>query len=308
MSSRPLVHVALVLGLVAAVPPLAAGDVIYETAVRITDSLGAGTAEINQTVRTSVTATARREDVTGSRRMTTRRGRQYDRPGRYARIELLDGAAVYDLDLDAGIYTRSSFAEVARERERTLAEAEAAFRGVTADAPVDRPVTITRASERVTVNGVACSPILLETFREAGAGPNGEAPTAARGRFAMSLELCMADDAESGGVVRATEERVRELMGDSDAYLARLLDVLARRRDLFAVFDDLHYRLERERRNLGGLPVRWVQHMTGPQRGSADAVLFRLEATVKTLHVGPVEASEFTVPASLRLAERRREQ
>ncbi len=288
----------------------AAADVTWETTVRIMDALGRGTAQIDETVRTAVSATARREEVAGSRRMTTRRGRHYERPGHRATLERLDEATAYELDLDAGTYTKRSFAELKRERERTLAEAESAFRGVSPDAAPDRPVSLTRSGERLAVDGIPCSPARLDVTRETGqptAERGADAAAAGRTRFAMSLELCLTDESEWTTEVRATEERVRELTGDTDAYLGRLLDVLARRRDLFAIFDDLHSRLERERRKLGGLAIRWVEQMTGPQRGNAGAVLFRLEGTVTALHVGPVGVSEFSVPPTLELAERRRE-
>jgi hypothetical protein len=297
MSVPPRTVIALLLTLGAVAP--AAADVVYETTVRITDSLAAGTAEIEQTIRTSVTPSARREDVTGPRRVAVRRGRQYDRPGHRVRIELLDGAAAYDLDLEAGFYTRTPFAETARDRERALTEAEATVRAAPPDAPLSRPVIITRGSERASVNGMPCWPVRLEVSRDA-AGADRGADAAPSGRFVMSLDLCMTEESEVAALARSTEARVRELTGDTDPHLARLLEVLARRRDLFAVFDDLHYRLERERRNLTGIALRWVEQMTGPQRGNANTVLFRLEATVKTLESGAVDPAEFTIPASLR--------
>jgi hypothetical protein len=72
------------------------------------------------------------------------------------------------------------------------------------------------------------------------------------------------------------------------------------------VFDDLHYRLERERRKLGGLPIRWVQEMKGPHRGNPEATMFRLEGMVKTLEVGPVATTEFAIPAHLTRVDKRR--
>ncbi len=101
----------------------AAADVIWETSVRITDKLGRGTAEIEETITTSVAPAGRREEVAGSRRMTTRRGRQYERPGRRGTIDRLEEGGAYDMDLGAGTYTKATFAELARERERTLVEA-----------------------------------------------------------------------------------------------------------------------------------------------------------------------------------------
>lgn len=283
---------ALSLAVAPVVAGSAAADVVWETSVRITDKLGRGTAEIEETITTSVSPAGRREEVAGSRRMTTRRGRQYERPGRRVTIDRLDEGVAYDLDLDAGTYTKATFAELARERERTLVEAGSVFRAVPLDAALDRPVAVTRSGERRSVGGIACAPARLEV---------------ARGGFTMRLELCLAEDAGWAAEIRATEARLCALTGETDAYLGRLLDVLARRRDLFAIFDDLHYRLERERRKLGGVPVHWVEQMTGPERGAPDVVLFRLEGTVTSRREGPVAPEELAVPPALTLAERRPE-
>jgi hypothetical protein len=293
-----------------ALAPPAQADLSYETTVRITDSLGRGTAEFDQVVRTAVTATGRREEVIGSRRVTTRRGKQYGRSGHFVTIERLDESAVYQLDLDAGSYSKTTFAELASERERMLREAEAAFRATPPEVPSAEGVSVTRPDDgAVTVNGLPCSPARLEASRRTALMParSREADPSPPMRFVMRLDVCLTAEADWSAQANATERRMLDVTGETDEYQARVLDVLARRRDLFAIYDDLHLRLERARRSLAGLPVRWVEEMRGPHRGVADAVLFRFEGTVKTLQVGPVDRSAFAVPPSLTLVDKPRE-
>lgn len=305
---RTLSLLVAVVGAALALPSAGLADVSWETSVRITDALGRGTAELDEAMRTVVTSSGRREEVTGVRRMTSRRGRQYDRPGHVVTLQLLDEGATYDLDLDAGSYTMTSFRDEARERDRQLRAAEGAFREVQPEPSSSRPVTLQRSETSTRVNGVECTPVRLEARRDVAATPprDGDAPPAAGARYTMTLDVCVTAETSWTGEVRQVEQRLRELTGETDAYLDRLLEVLARRRDLFAVFDDLHYRLERARRTLPGLPLRWVETLTGPRRDDPEATLYRSEGTVKTLQVGPVAATEFTIPPDLTRVDTRR--
>jgi hypothetical protein len=280
-------------------PPDAGGDVRYEATVRIVDALGRGTAEFDQRIVTAVSAVGIREEVVGSRTITTRRGGRYSRPGHRVLIHRLDEATSYDLDLDAGSYTRRTFQGQTRERERALRDAEAAFRTVPPEESTIAPAA--PAGGPTEVNGLSCSPRRIEASRVAALAPlrQRDADPQSPARFRMSLELCVTPETDWSAGLNTIERRVRQSTGETDEYLDRLLAVLARRRDLFAVFDDLHHRLERERRKLGGLVVRWTQELRGPHRGGADVVIFRLEGVVTTLAVGPVARGAFEVPPTL---------
>lgn len=305
---RPSLLVVAVVGAALAFPSPGLAGVRWEASVRITDALGRGTVDLDEAMRTVVAPSVRREEVTGVRRMTSRRGRRYDRPGHVVTLQLIDAGATYDLDLDAGSYTVTPFADQARERDRQLREAEAAFREVPPAPSSRRPVTVQRSEGPTSVNGIECSTVRFETSRDVAVMPlrDQNAPPTAPARYTMTLEACLTPATEWAAEVRTVEQHVRELTGETDAYLDRLLDVLARRRDLFAVFDDLHYRLERERRKLDGLPIHWVQEMKGPYRGDPEATMFRLEGTVKTLEVGPVANTESAIPGHLTRVDTRR--
>jgi hypothetical protein len=299
---------ALISGLAAAVVltvAVAEADVSYGLSVRTLDALGRGTVELEETITVSVKGERMREEVQGTRAVVTRRGARYQKPGHAVKLDLVDRGLRYEINLDAGTYVEESLANLRRQREEEIAAAARAL-GVRAGGPLPAVVISTdRPAGGEQVQGRACERVVLKATTEVvllpsrGSRPAHSTPSP----FVMTLELCLARDAETLREARDLDERLRDLLGLSGSLLEQQLRIFDHRRDLYAVFELMSGLLEREQRKLG-LPLRWQRTLVGPRPNQPEAVLFRQTGELVWIDPRPLDTARFELPAGLQLDRR----
>jgi hypothetical protein len=283
---------------------VAEADVAYGLLVRTRDALGRGTVELEETITVSVKGERMREEVQGTRAVVTRRGARYQKPGHAAKLDLVDRGLRYEINVDAGTYVEESLADLRRQRENEIAAAAGPL-GVRTDGP---GLAVVISADRLggdLVGGRACEKVVLKATKEVVLLPSRGSRTVASAPspFVMTLETCLAREAEPLQEARDLDERLRELLGQSGPLREQQLRVFDRRRDVFAVFELMSAVLEREQRKLGW-PLRWERTLVGPRHDRPEEVLFRQTGELVWIDPRPLDAARFELPAGLRLDRR----
>jgi hypothetical protein len=283
---------------------VAEADVAYGLSVRTLDALGRGTVELEETITVSVKGERMREEVQGTRAVVTRRGARYQKPGHAVKLDLVDRGLRYEINVDAGTYVEESLADLRRQREEEIAAAARAL-GVRAGGPQPAGVISTDQLGGDLVGGRACEKVVLKATKAVvllpsrGSRPAGSTPSL----YVMTLESCLARDAQTLQEARGLDERLRDLLGLGGALLEQQLRIFDHRRDLFAVFELMSGLLEREQRKLGW-PLRWQRTLVGPRHDQPEAVLFRQTGELVWIDPRPLDTARFELPAGLQLDRR----
>jgi hypothetical protein len=283
---------------------VAEADVAYGLSVRTRDALGRGTVELEETITVSVKGERMREEVQGTRAVVTRRGARYQKPGHAVTLDLVDRGLRYEINVDAGTYVEESLAVLRRQREDEIAEAARAL-GVRAGGPGPAVVVSTDRLGDELVRGRACEKVVLQASKDVvllpARGSRGAGSTPSP--FVMTLEACLAREADILKEARGLDERRRDLLGLSGSLLEQQLRLFDHRRDLFAVFELMSGLLEREQRKLGW-PLRWERTLVGPRHDQPEAVLFRQAGELVWIDARPLDTVRFELPAGLQLDRR----
>lgn len=281
-------------------------DVLYELAVRTSDSRVRGMVELEAKVTMSVKGDRMRQEVGGTLTVVTRRGARYRKPRHRVTLDQLDRGIRYEIDLDARTYAETPYASMRQQHEQEVAAAEKVL-GLNSTGPLPSlVVSVHRTGERQLVHGRDCERVVLKSTREVllvatrRRGPAEQIPS----RFSLTFELCIAPDTALMREARAIEDRVADLTGMRGALQERHLRIFGYRRDILATFELMHRVMEREQHNLGGVPIRWEWVFVGPKGDQPQVTLFHHRGEVTRIEDRVLDAIHFDIPPGLEREQR----
>ncbi len=269
-------------------------DVLYETDVRIKDALVRGTIEIDQHQRVSLKNAMRREELTATRTVTTRRGARYARELHRVILRRLDKGVTYEVDLKGGTYKEERLDDELHRKEREIAQAEEALGTIREGGTRPLRVSVEPTGETKLLNGYPCRRYRLTAELEAQSPRGGLLQV-----YTMTWDLWITDETEWSREIRALDQKVAERTGEDGPLLERQMRIFERRGDLFAKFSLAYLRLEQEQRKLKGFPMKWEQILSGPIGTGSPGTLFHLTGEVTRLDLGPLQEAEFELPPGL---------